>query len=80
MVNTVSESYCHLNVTGLSIEFSHEGGIYKAVNDISFSLQKGTTLGIVGESGFIKINFSLAYFSGRLGDQLHDSQGCNGFS
>jgi peptide/nickel transport system ATP-binding protein len=40
-----------LRVTGLSIEFSHEGGVFKAVDDISFSLKRGSTLGIVGESG-----------------------------
>ncbi len=41
----------HLSVSGLSVEFIHEGGIFKAVDDISFSVIKGRALGIVGESG-----------------------------
>ena len=41
----------HLEITGLTVEFTHEGGIFKAVDDISFSLKRGGALGIVGESG-----------------------------
>ena len=41
-----------LEVRNLSISFFDDGGIeHKAVNDISFDLAKGRTLGIVGESG-----------------------------
>ena len=40
-----------LEVQNLSIEYSTEDGILKAVDDISFSLARGESLGIVGESG-----------------------------
>jgi oligopeptide/dipeptide ABC transporter ATP-binding protein len=40
-----------LQVQGLMTEFRTERGIVNAVNDVSFSLERGKTLGIVGESG-----------------------------
>ena len=40
-----------LNVQNLQTYFFTRGGIVKAVDDVSFSLKKGETLGIVGESG-----------------------------
>ena len=40
-----------LQVDGLSTYFFTRGGIVKAVDDLSFSLARGETLGIVGESG-----------------------------
>ncbi len=40
-----------LEVSQLSISFQVEGGRIYAVNDLSYSLQAGETLGIVGESG-----------------------------
>src|SRR6185436_9271279 len=40
-----------LEVKNLNVTFSTEDGIVNAVNDVSFSLNKGETLGIVGESG-----------------------------
>jgi len=41
-----------LQVTGLEIDYGQSGGrSLKAVNDVSFSLGPGRTLGIVGESG-----------------------------
>jgi peptide/nickel transport system ATP-binding protein len=40
-----------LEVDGLSTYFFTRGGVVKAVDDISFTLARGETLGIVGESG-----------------------------
>ena len=40
-----------LEVNNLHTYFKTRKGIVKAVNDVSFSLEAGKTLGIVGESG-----------------------------
>ena len=40
-----------LEVKHLKTYFHTDGGLSKAVNDVSFSVEKGKTLGIVGESG-----------------------------
>jgi len=40
-----------LEVNNLKTEFHTEEGIVRAVNDVSFTLDRGETLGIVGESG-----------------------------
>ena len=40
-----------LEVKNLVTEFKTDDGIVKAVNDISFTLNRGETIGIVGESG-----------------------------
>jgi len=40
-----------LEVNNLKTQFKTESGILKAVDDISFKIRKGETLGVVGESG-----------------------------
>jgi oligopeptide/dipeptide ABC transporter ATP-binding protein len=40
-----------LDVRNLSVSFHTRSGVYRAVNDVSFTLEKGEILGIVGESG-----------------------------
>lgn len=49
-----------LEVQNLSVVFNTETGTAKAVDDLSFSVDKGTVLGIVGESGCGKSVTSLA--------------------
>src|ERR1044071_6979142 len=40
-----------LEVKNLRTSFHTRNGIVRAVNDVSFTVEKGETLGIVGESG-----------------------------
>ena len=49
--STQSSSSPVLEVRNLVIEFTTEQGIVRAVDDVSFSVRPGETLGIVGESG-----------------------------
>ena len=49
-----------LEFKGLVTEFHTDGSSVKAVNDVSFNLKKGETIGIVGESGSGKSVTSLS--------------------
>ena len=49
-----------LEVRDLSVHFPTSDGLVKAVNEVSFSVERGKTLGIVGESGSGKSVTSLA--------------------
>ena len=49
-----------LDVCGLTVELPTEKGWVRPVNDVSFTLAAGETLGIVGESGSGKTMLSLA--------------------
>ena len=40
-----------LDVRGLTVEFSSEGGVLRAVDDVSFQVGRGEIVGLVGESG-----------------------------
>jgi len=56
----VSTSEKILEVKNLVTSFSTDGGVLRAVDDVSFNLFKGKTLGIVGESGCGKSVTSLS--------------------
>jgi peptide/nickel transport system ATP-binding protein len=51
MEPTDEKNSAYLSIRDLRVEYTFEGSIVKAVNGISFDLDKGGTLGLVGETG-----------------------------
>lgn len=47
----MSERHSLLTINDLTVEFHTEDGIIRAVDGVSFGINKGETLGLVGESG-----------------------------
>jgi len=47
----MSENGALLSIKGLSVSFFTEEGVVKAVQEVSFSIKKGETFALVGESG-----------------------------
>ncbi|QHC61201.1 ABC transporter ATP-binding protein [Rathayibacter sp. VKM Ac-2760] len=60
MLNQFDPSAPLLEVSGLTVVFDTDGGPATAVDDLSFTLHEGETLGIVGESGSGKSVTSMA--------------------
>ena len=61
-----------VKVQNLKKYYPTKGGVVKAVDGVSFSVEKGTTLGLVGESGCGKSTTGRMLL--RLGGDLTDGQ------
>ena len=64
-----------LQVKNLKTYFHTEAGLVKAVNDVSFDVEKGKTLGIVGESGCGKSMTSLSIMRKMSEDEMRKIRG-----
>lgn len=58
--NDVNNEKNYLSVEDLVVEYTSDGKVIHAVNGISFGLKKGSTLGLVGETGAGKTSIAKA--------------------
>lgn len=63
MSNSVTEADSLLQVNDLIIEYHAGGEVVQAVNNVSFSIHRGKTLGLVGETGAGKTTIAKAIMS-----------------
>ena len=65
-----------LDIENLNVEFKSDRGIVKAVNNVSFQLNKGETIGLVGETGAGKsiLIGSVALALGQKAGRIHCPQ------
>ncbi len=61
-----------IDVRNLSIRYATERGVVSAVDDVSFTIDKGVSLGLVGESGSGKSTIGLAILRLLAGNALID--------
>ena len=67
-----------LEIKNLKTYFRTDAGLVKAVNDVTFSVERGKTLGIVGESGCGKVSllFPLWDWWKRLPESMQEERSC----
>ena len=59
-----------LSCAGLSVDYGVEAASHRAVEDLSFDIEAGEALGLVGESGCGKTTVALAIMSLVIGFNL----------
>lgn len=61
----MSNGIPELKVENLVVHYRTEDGLVRAVNDVSFEVQRGATMGLVGETGAGKTTTALAMMRDR---------------
>lgn len=59
-LNAANQDNILLSARNLVVEYTSDGKIIHAVNDVSFNLKKGETLGLVGETGAGKTTIAMS--------------------